>query len=155
MTVDSVEAGGATVISQVFFPVEIQEHDVELARQRIDAARQRALGGEAFSLVAADVSDDPSASSNGGLMGTFQVNELSAEFQTALDGAETGTITEPLLTPSGWYVFQVVDRVEGHQYTYDELKDDLRRFVENQKIEEGLVDYIEELEGRFFVDIKQ
>ena len=48
-----------------------------------------------------------------------------------------------------------IDRVEGHRYTYDELKDDLRRFVENQKIEMALADYIEELEGRFFVDIKE
>ncbi len=155
LTVDSVEASGAKVISQIFFPVEIQEHDIEISRQRAAAARQRVLGGETFSLVAAEVSDDPAASATGGLMGTFQLNELSAEFQTALEGAVSGDVTEPLITPSGWYVFQVIDRVEGHRYTYDELKDDLRRFVENQKIELALTEYIQELEGRFFVDIKE
>ena len=84
LTVDGIEPGGAKVISQIFFPVEIQEFDVELARQSIEAARQRVLAGEAFSLVAADASDDPAASSTGGLMGTFQVDELSAEFQSAI-----------------------------------------------------------------------
>jgi peptidyl-prolyl cis-trans isomerase SurA len=155
LTVDEVQAGGAKVISQIFFPVEIQDSDVELARQRIEAARQRVLGGEAFSLVAAEVSDDPAAAGTGGLMGTFQLNELSPDFQGALEGTEIGEIAEPLLTPSGWYLFQVVDRVEGHRYTYEELKGDLRRFVENQKIEMALAEYIDELEGRFFVDIKE
>jgi parvulin-like peptidyl-prolyl isomerase len=154
LTVDAVEADGAKVVSQIFFPVEIQETDIEQARERIEAARQRVVAGEPFSLVAAEVSDDPAAASTGGLMGTFQVDELSPEFQSALEGAEIGDVTEPLITPSGWYVFQVVDRIAGHRYTYEELKGDLRRFVENQKIELALAEYIDELEGRFFVDIK-
>jgi peptidyl-prolyl cis-trans isomerase SurA len=154
LRVDAVESDGAKVISQIFFPVEIQDSDVEAARQRILAARDRVLRGEAFSLVAADVSDDPSASANGGLMGTFQLDELSPAFQEALQGVGVGTVTEPLMTAAGWYVFQVVDRVEGHRYTYDELREDLRRFVENQKIEVALAEYIEELHERFFVDIK-
>lgn len=154
LTVESVEADGAKVISQIFYPVEISDADVEIARARIEAARERVLAGEVFSLVAAEVSDDPSSSATGGLMGTYQLDELSPAFQGVLTDASIGTVTEPLLTPAGWYVFQVIDRVEGHRYTYDELKDDLRRFVENQKIEVALAEYIEELEDRFFVEIK-
>ena len=154
LMVESVESDGAKVISQIFFTVEISDTDVQMSQSRIEAARQRVLAGEVFSLVAAEVSDDPSAAATGGLMGTFQLDELSPEFQGALTGASIGTVTEPLLTPAGFYVFQVIDRVEGHRYTYDELKDDLRRFVENQKIETALAEYIEELEGRFFVDVK-
>ena len=154
LMVESVESDGAKVISQIFFTVEISDTDVQMSESRIEAARQRVLAGEVFSLVAAEVSDDPSAAATGGLMGTFQLDELSPEFQGALTSASIGTVTEPLLTPAGFYVFQVIDRVEGHRYTYDELKDDLRRFVENQKIETALAEYIEELEGRFFVDVK-
>jgi peptidyl-prolyl cis-trans isomerase SurA len=151
---DRLEADGARVISQVFFPIEIQEADVAVARRRIEAARQRVLDGEPFSLVAAEVSEDPAAASTGGVLGTFQLDELSPAFQEALTGAMIGQVTEPLLTSAGWYVFQVLDRIEGHRYTFAELRDDLRRFVEGQKIEAELASYIETLSDRFFVDIK-
>jgi peptidyl-prolyl cis-trans isomerase SurA len=154
LRVESIESGGGRTISQIFFPVEISDQDVEAARERLVAARQRVLDGEPFSLVAAEVSEDPTAASTGGLMGTFQLDELAPAFQEVLQDAMIGQVTEPLRTAAGWYVFQVVDRVEGHQYTYDELKDELRRFVESQKIETALAEYIDELEGRFFVDIK-
>jgi len=154
LRVDRIEADGARTISQIFFPVEISEADVAAARERIERARQRVLDGEAFSLVAADVSEDPAAASTGGLMGTFELGELAPAFQEVLAGAQVGEVTEPLQTGAGWYVFQLVDRVEGHRYTYDELKEELRRFVESQKIETALGEYVDELQERFFVDIK-
>ncbi len=154
LRVDAITDEGARRISQIFFPVEISEEDVAAARQRIEQARQRVLDGEAFSLVAADVSEDPAAASSGGLMGTFQLDELAPAFQEVLENARIGDVTEPLRTAAGWYVFQLVDRVEGHRYSYDELEQELRRYVESQKIETALAEYIDDLEGRFFVDIK-
>ena len=153
LTVDRVEANGSRVISQIFYPVEIGDADVAVARERIEAARTRVLDGEAFSLVAAEVSEDPTSAAAGGLLGTFQLDELSPAFQTAMESAAAGQLTEPFLTAAGWYLFQVIDRVEGHRYTYEELKDELRRYVESQKIEAGLIEYIDGLRDRFFVDI--
>jgi len=154
LKVDRVEPDGARVLSQIFFPVEIRDEDVQAARARCEDARQRVLGGEPFSLVAAEVSEDPVSAAAGGLMGTFQLDELSTAFQAALAGQEVGAVTEPVQTAAGFYVFQIIERSEGHRYTYEELKDELRRYVENQKIEAALAKYIDELEGTFFVDIK-
>jgi len=153
--VDSVQSDGAKVVSQVFFPVEVTDEDVAQARAKIEAARQRIENGEVFSLVAADVSEDPVSAASGGLMGTFQLDQLSPAFQEALQDAAIGEVTEPLLTAAGWYIFQVIDRVEGHRYTYDELKDELRQYVEGQKIEVALGEYIDDLRDRFHVDIKE
>jgi peptidyl-prolyl cis-trans isomerase SurA len=152
--VENVQPDGAKVTSQIFYPVEVTEEDVAAARARIEAARRRIQGGEVFSLVAAEVSEDPVSAASGGLMGTFQLDQLSPAFQEALVDAQPGEVTEPLLTAAGWYVFQVIDRVEGHQYTYEELAGELRQFVEGQKIETALVAYIDDLRDRFFVDIK-
>ncbi len=154
LRVDRVLEDGARQISQIVFPVEITDADVAAARDRIEQARQRVQAGEAFSLVAAEVSEDPTAAQTGGLMGTFQLDELAPAFQEVLQDASVGEVSEPLRTDAGWYVFQLVDRVAGHQYTFAELQEELRRFVESQKIETALAEYIDELEGRFFVDIK-
>jgi peptidyl-prolyl cis-trans isomerase SurA len=151
--IDAIQDDGARAISQIFIPLQATDDDVAAARTRAESARARVAAGEAFSLVASEMSDDPQSARNGGLLGTFQLDALSPQFQAVLKDAPVGQATEPVLTPSGWYVFQILDRVDGHQYTYEEIKEDLRRHVENQKIEAELKTYIAGLRERFFVDI--
>ncbi len=152
--VDAIDPDGGRTLSQVFFPLQPTQADVDAAKQRIAAARERVESGTPFSLVAEELSEDPTSAKKGGLLGTFQLSDLSEQFQSVLKDTEAGQITEPLLTPAGWYLFLVADRTHGHQYTYDELKDDLRHFVENQKIEKELTKYVDSLKDRFYVDIK-
>lgn len=154
LRVDAIQDDGRRAISQIFLPMEVTQQDVDLAKAEIDAAYERVTAGESFNLVAAEVSGDPVSAQNGGLLGTFRLEDLSSQFQSVLAEARTNTITEPLLTPAGWYIFKVIDRVAGHMYTYDELEDQLRQMVESQKMQTALEDYISELRTRFFVDIK-
>ena len=151
---DSVQDDGRRAISQVFLPIEVAQEDVDAARNVIDAAGVRVRNGEPFGLVAAEVSGDPVSAGNGGVLGTFRLEDLSAQFQTALAEAEIGEVTEPILTPAGWYIFQIQERSAGHMYTYEELKDNLRQLVENQKIEKSLAEYVEGLRTQFFIDEK-
>ncbi len=154
LRLDAIEADGRRTLSQIFLPISVAKEDVEAARVRCAAARQRVLDGEPFALVASEVSEDPASVPNGGLLGTFALNDLSSKFQEALKDAHQGTITEPLLTPAGWYVFKVLERYSGHMYNYEELKDNLRQTVENQKIEKALSEYVQGLRERFFIDLK-
>ncbi len=154
MRLDSVQEGGRRAVSQIFLPIEVTQADVDAAKVAIDEAHARVTGGEAFSLVASEVSGDPASARNGGVLGTFKLEDLSPQFQEALNGVQSGQITEPVVTPAGWYVFKLIERMEGHMYTYDELRENLRQVVENQKIEEKLTAYVKDLRSRFFVDEK-
>jgi peptidyl-prolyl cis-trans isomerase SurA len=154
LRLDSVQDDGRRAISQVFLPIQVEQEDVDNARATIDAARARVLGGEAFGTVAAEVSGDPVSAANGGLLGTFRLEDLSSQFQAALAEAQVAEVTEPVLTPAGWYIFQVSERISGHMYTYEELKDNLRQLVENQKIEISLTEYVKGLRDQFFIDEK-
>jgi len=91
--------------------MEVTREDVDQAQLAIDRAYQRVSGGETFSLVAAEMSDDPASARNGGLLGTFRLDDLSQDFQEILTDAQPGDITEPLMTPAGWYIFRIIDRV--------------------------------------------
>ena len=51
-------------------------------------------------------------------------------------------------------MFLVQDRRDGHRYTFEELKEDLRQVVEGQKIEAALAEYVAGLRNRFFIDEK-
>ena len=151
---DSVQDDGRRAISQIFLPIEVAQEDVDAAQSEIVAARTRILDGEPFGLVASEVSGDPVSAAKGGVLGTFRLEDLSAQFQEALAEAEVGEVTEPILTPAGWYIFQIQDRIIGHMYTYEELNDNLRQIVESQKIEKALAEYVEGLKKQFFIDEK-
>ena len=154
LRLDSVTPDGRRAISQVFLPIEVAQEDIDAARVAIENARARVLNGESFGQVAAEVSGDPASASKGGLLGTFRLEDLSSQFQAALAEAEVGVVTEPVLTPAGWYIFQINERITGHMYTYEELKDNLRQVVEGQKIEKSLAEYVLDLRTRFFIDEK-
>ena len=154
LQVDSITDDGRRAISQIFFPIEITEADVKEAKAQIDAARERVLNGESFALVAAEVSGDPVSARAGGVLGTFGLADLSPQFQEVLKDAPIGQVTEPVLTPAGWYIFLVQNRTQGHMYTFEELKDNLRQVVEGVKIEEALAAYVAGLRERFFIDEK-
>lgn len=154
LRLDSVTSDGRRAISQVFLPIEVAQEDIDAARTAIEEARTRVLNGESFAAVAAEVSGDPASASQGGLLGTFRLEDLSEQFQGALKETEVGEVTEPVLTPAGWYIFQLNERTTGHMYTYEELKDNLRQVVEGQKIEKELAEYVQGLRTRFFIDEK-
>ena len=154
LMVNVIAEDGRRSLSQIFFPIEISEADVQLAKAKVDQARERVMNGESFALVAAEVSGDPVSARSGGVLGTFRLEDLSSQFQDALKDATIGQVTEPVLTPAGWYIFLVQDRIDGHMYTFEELKENLRQVVEGEKIEKALTKYVDGLRKRFFIDEK-
>jgi parvulin-like peptidyl-prolyl isomerase len=151
---DAVQEDGRRAISQIFLPIEVTEEDVDTARREVERARSRIVGGEPFARVAEEMSADTASARKGGLLGTFRLEDLSTQFQEALKDSQVGEITEPVLTPAGWYIFQIQERATGHMYTYEELKDQLRQMVEAKKIEEALAEYVQNLRNQFFIDEK-
>ncbi len=153
LRVDAADEEGRTV-SQIFFPLELTEEDVERARGRAGVAHARVVGGEAFALVASETSADPSSSTQGGRLGTFALTDLSPAIQEKLADVQAGGMTEPFLTPAGFYIFQVRERTAGHKLTLDEVRENVRQAVESEKLEAELGRYVEELRERFVVDHK-
>ncbi len=145
---------GKRTISQIFIPITVSQEDMDRARAEVEKARERVLNGEAFSLVASEVSGDALSASRGGVLGTFSLNDLSTQFQEVLAEAVVGQITEPVLTPAGWYIFLLQARREGHMFTYEELRGELRQMVEGIEIEAALAEYVIGLRERFFIDEK-
>jgi peptidyl-prolyl cis-trans isomerase SurA len=80
------------------------------ARQRIDDIHGRAIGGADFADLAKAESDDPSAP-NGGDLGFLSPEDLADPTLRALaDSLGIGEISDPVLTPYGWHILQVVER---------------------------------------------
>lgn len=153
MRVDAAD-GETREVSQIFFPLTITEEDVARARAHAEAVHARLLAGEAFGAVAARESADPVSAGQGGELGTFALTDLSPTVQEALQDVQPGGITEPFLTPAGFYIFLVRDRQPGHVFTLEEVRPQIRQAVEAEKIEAELEDYVAQLRRRFVVDVK-
>lgn len=153
MRVDAITPRGRA-ISQIFFPLEVTEGDVAVAREQAQTTFARLQAGEAFSLVAAEVSGDPATARQGGHLGSFRLEDLSHQFQEVLQDRQAGELTEPLLMPAGFYIFLVKERTVGRRLTFEEVKESLRRALEAEKLEKELSGYVESLRKRFFIDLK-
>jgi parvulin-like peptidyl-prolyl isomerase len=141
-------------ISQIFFPVKVEASDVERARQQAEDVQRRLLSGEPFAKVAVEQSADPRTAAQGGHLGSFRQDDLSPKFQEALQGVAAGQITPPFATPAGFTILQVKERIAGRAYSYEEVRETLRRALEGEKLEAELTKYVDGLRQRFFVDLK-
>jgi peptidyl-prolyl cis-trans isomerase SurA len=150
---DTVVEGGREV-SQIFFPLTITEEDVARARAEAEAAHARVLAGESFALVATELSVDPSSATRGGDLGRFALTDLSPGIQEALADVGEGELTDPFLTPAGFYIFLVKERTYGRTLTLDEVREQVRQAVESEKLQVELARYVDDLRTRFVVDRK-
>ena len=84
--------------------------DDQTARQRVQEAYDRVLGGEDFSEVAKLMSDDPGSANSGGEMGWTSPGEFVPEFEEVADRSEIGVLSEPFRSRFGWHILEVLER---------------------------------------------
>lgn len=122
-------------------PTEDQLAEAERTAQE---ARERIEGGEDFTGVAREVSDDFTAS-GGGDLGWFQAGDAAyGEYFDALAEAEEGDLVGPVETDRGYAVLQLTERREAT------AEGGLRDRLREQGIDEAA--YREHVRGELLVD---
>ena len=91
------------------------------AYEKIMVTRERIVNGEDFTIVAAEVSDDPSArdrdvqgqmrKGNGGDLGYFTVFDMVYPFETAAYTTPVGEVSLPVRTSFGYHIIEVTDKL--------------------------------------------
>jgi peptidyl-prolyl cis-trans isomerase SurA len=89
--------------------------DTAKAYARIMELREQAVGGEDFSKIAAQHSNDPSAKSNGGNIGYFTAMQMVYPFETAAYTTSVGDVSRPVRTKYGYHILKVSDRRPARQ----------------------------------------
>jgi peptidyl-prolyl cis-trans isomerase SurA len=123
------------------------------ARERLMDIRQRILSGKAsFEDMAKSYSADGSAS-RGGDLGQIYPGDTVPEFEKTMNSLKPGEISEPIETPFGMHLIQVVDR-KSEPLPDERLRQLARQALRERKADEAFQDWSRSLRDRAYVEMR-
>jgi len=123
--------------SQILF--DTKRHTPEEALALARETRAKLLAGADFAATAKEISDDPSAKSNGGEIGWFARERMDPAFsQAAFAMKNVGDISEPVLSSFGYHLIRFEGRRAAEVKPFEAVKPQLmaelrKRYVNEQR----------------------
>ena len=103
-------------IGQIVRIAKVSPAQKEETKRRLSDIRDRILAGENFNKLAQQYSEDPSAASNGGEMGTVGRGAMVPAYEAMAFKLKPGEISQPFESTFGFHVMQLLGR-RGNEYT--------------------------------------
>ncbi|NUZ04512.1 peptidylprolyl isomerase [Piscinibacter koreensis] len=124
----------------------------EAAATRLAQLKRTIADGGSFEQAARANSQDASATA-GGDLGWTSPGQLVGEFEEAMNALPIGGISDPVTTRFGVHLIQVVERrsvpVDPRQ-----LREQARNIVREQKFEDAYMEWIRDLRGRAYIELR-
>lgn len=125
----------------------VSEND---ARQKILQIRDRILRGASFAEMAKLYSEDGS-NAKGGDLGWLSRGDTVPEFEKVMTTLPLNTLSEPVRSPFGWHLIEVVDK-RNQDVTADRSRMLVRQQIRSRKVDEAYLDWVHQLRDSAFVD---
>ncbi|MGC4081833.1 MAG: peptidyl-prolyl cis-trans isomerase [Vicinamibacterales bacterium] len=125
----------------------------EEARTRINTIRQRALNGESYEKLAAELSDSPSKA-NSGLIGPLSLADLSPELQKLLESMKQGDITPPLRGAKGYQILKLESSTSAEIKPFEEAREEISNKVFTDKRRDEFEKYLKKLRAQAIIEWK-
>lgn len=120
------------------------------AIKKLNQIRENILSGKVtFAEMAKQYSADGSAS-QGGDLGWVSPGETVPEFEQAMNALKIGEISQPIKSPFGYHLIQVLERRQK-DVTLNHRRDLARQAIEARKVEEAQTEWLRELRDRAYV----
>jgi peptidyl-prolyl cis-trans isomerase SurA len=139
----------------ILLKVEPSENAQVEALERAQEIRRRVVAGENFEELARQYSDDPNSRDRGGVLeNEWATDDLLPEFRAPIGALEVGGISDVVKSPNGFHVFKLLARNRSRETTLADVRDPLRRYLEQVELEKRFEAYVNELRKQFYVDIR-
>lgn len=122
------------------------------AQRKLSVLRERIVQGADFAALARLNSDDASAA-RGGDLGWILQGDTVPDFERAMNALAPGEISEPIQTPFGYHLIQVVERRVA-DVSGDRKRLEARRILRERKADEAYQEWVRQLRDRAFVDYR-
>ena len=120
------------------------------ARDRLAKLRERIEKGADFAELARVNSEDATAP-RGGDLGWLTAGDTVPEFERAMNALSEGAVSQPIQTPFGWHLVQVVAR-RSDELSEDRKKLAARQAIRARKADEAFQDWLRQARDRAFVE---
>ncbi|MBZ0091342.1 MAG: peptidylprolyl isomerase [Sulfuricellaceae bacterium] len=122
------------------------------AKNRLLQLRERLVNGAKFSELARLHSEDVSAS-QGGDLGWLSPGQTVPEFERAMDELKPGQISQPVRTPFGWHLIQVLER-RTQDVSQQNRRLQAQQEIRARKADEAYQDWLRQLRDRAYVEYR-
>jgi peptidyl-prolyl cis-trans isomerase SurA len=122
------------------------------AKAKIDRLRERLVAGASFEELARANSEDTS-NARGGDLGWLSAGDTVPDFEHAMDRLAVKEISQPVRTPFGWHLIQVLER-RKQDVTQQRRRDEARKAIRQRKSDEQFEEFVRQLRDRTYVEYK-
>ena len=123
----------------------------EDARNKLLALRERIENGEDFAALARAHSDDTGSAANGGDLGWANPGQMVPEFEKAMNALKPEELSQPVRTPFGLHLIQVLGR-RSHDVTQERTLAAARQQIHARKADERYEQWARQLRNEAFVE---
>ncbi len=125
----------------------------EAALARVQAAHDRAVKGEDFATLVAEISESGSRA-NGGLVGPINLNELAEVLRAYLDPLKQGEMARPIRTAKGYQLFKIETRTPAEVEAYELVRNQIAEKVYSARHEAETRKHLDSLRTQAIIEWK-
>ena len=124
------------------------------ARRRLADIRERIVtGGADFAALAKAHSDDAASAVRGGELDWIYPGDTVPDFERALQELKPGELSQPVRTPFGYHLIQVLDR-RASDVSQERRRLEARKVLRERKAEETYQDWLRQLRDQAYVELR-
>jgi peptidyl-prolyl cis-trans isomerase C len=128
------------------------QEEKEAARKKAGKVLEEIKGGKDFAAMAREYSEDGSAANGGGL-DYIKRGYMPPEFDSAAFAMSKGEVSKVVQTKFGFHIIKVFDKKPAGITPYDEVKDFIRKFLQEELSKKKLLSYMEELKAKAKIEV--
>ena len=98
------------------------EENISQATSKAEEIVKRLDAGEAFDVLAKELSEDPGSASSGGDLGFFGRGIMAAEFEEAVFTMQAGERSQPVRSPYGLHIIELLDIKHETVQPFEEVR---------------------------------
>jgi peptidyl-prolyl cis-trans isomerase SurA len=124
------------------------------ARRRIADLRERIVNGKAdFGTLAKANSDDATSAGRGGELDWIYPGDTVPDFERALQELQPGTLSQPVKTPFGYHLIEVLER-RAADVSQERRRLEARKVLRDRKSEEAYLEWLRQLRDQAYVEVR-
>ncbi len=123
------------------------------ARRRLADLRRRIVGGEADFAEMARANSDDATAARGGELDWVYAGDTLPDFERAYQDLKIGEISEPVRTPFGYHLIQVLER-RSADMSPERKRLQARQVLRERKADEAYLEWLRQLRDQTYVELR-